>query len=247
MNMQKFVRHSRGLAIALAVFVLFGAAVGLAGAQRPDSPPVRGGPDRQGDGGMFGMLQGEFVTRLAQKLGVSEEALQTAFRETMQEMRPQIQEGMGQLREHMRGHMREHMAEMMRDMMTPREPMMRDMMTPHEPMMDMPRGPRTEGNPTRGGQPQPGPQGGMPLGPGIPPQAVIGAAADVLGLQPPQVMEQMRDGRTLADIAAERGVAAESLADQIASRVEQMRIERTREGIRQIIDHHLPGQAPGGQ
>lgn len=245
--MPRFTRHVRSAAIGLAAFTLFGAAVGLAGAQRPDAPPAPS--DRPGPRGEapFGGLRDEFAAKLAEKLGVSQEALWTAFRETMAEMRPQIQERMGQFRERMhervRGHMGEHVrGHMQSDMREHMQGFGRDM------MMDPPRGPRPEGQPGLGGRPQPFGEMNAPLGPAVPPQAVAGLAAEVLGLQPSEIMEQIRAGRTLAEIAGERGISAEALADQLANRMEQMRVQRTREGIRHMLDQQFPtpprGPAP---
>lgn len=241
--MRGFTVHIRSVAIGLAAFMLFGTAVGLAGAQRPDGPPVPGDrPGPRGEG-VFGALGGEFAAKLAEKLGVSEEALWTAFRETMAEMRPQIQERRGQLREHMREHMRGPMRDHMQGQ--PREPLQefgRDM------MVDPPRGPRPEGQPGLGIRLQPFGEMNAPAGPAVPPQAVAGLAADVLGLQPNEIMEQIRAGRTLAEIASERGISTEAFADQLTSRMEQMRVQRTRDGIRHMLDQHFPtpdrGPAP---
>jgi len=246
--MRRFTSHIRRVAIGLAVFMLFGTAVGLAGAQRPDAPPVPGDrPGVRGDRprgeGAFGVLGSEFAAKVAEKLGVSEEALWTAFRETMAEMRPQIQERRGQFREHMREHMRGHMSGHMREQMQGHmQEFGRDM------MMDPPRGPRAEGQPGLGSRRQPFGEMNAPVGPAGPPQAVAGLAADVLGLQRNEIMEQIRAGRTLAEIAGDRGISAEAFADQLASRMEQMRVQRTREGILHMVEQHFPtpdrGPAP---
>ena len=139
----------------------------------------------------------------------------------MAEMRPQFQERAEQMRERMRGvreHMRDHMREHMRE-----------------------RGrPFGDGEPGLGG-PRPFGQPDMAFAPGVPPQAIFGLAADALGLQPPEVMEQLRAGRTLAELAVERGLSAEALTDQLTGRMEQMRIQRAREGIKHMIERPLGG------
>jgi len=108
-------RGIRNSAIMAGTFLLFAVAVGVAGAQRggeqqheANAPGLQGAEQRPGERGQRGErgprgeLRGEFAARLAEKLGVSEETLRTAFRETAEELRPAMRDRMERARDRMR-------------------------------------------------------------------------------------------------------------------------------------------------
>lgn len=218
-------RGIRNIAVMVGMFLLFAGAVGIAGAQRsteqsgePQRDPgvAAAAEQRQGPRGPFGEMMDEFASRLAAKLGVSEDALRSAFRETMEELRPQMRERMQGARERMR-HWRE------RDDGEGR---------PGRPGGDGPPGfgMRRDGpGPMEGG---PGMMGG---GPGVPPP-VLGLSADILHMQPDALRQELEAGKTLAQVGQDHGVTADALADQIVTRMEQMRMQHMREMVRGALD-----------
>lgn len=209
----------RNIMIMVGMFLLFAVAVGVAGAQRGgeqqgDTRVLTVTEQRPGERGQRGELPEEFTARLAAKLGVSEEALRSAFRETMEELRPAMRERMERGRDRMRE---------WRD---------RD-----DGDRDEPRPGRfREGQPGR--FPMPGPAAGPGAGGPVPPP-VLGLSADILGMEPDALRQEIQAGKTLAQLAQERGVAPDALADQIVGRMEQMRVQQMREMVRGALDHQF--------
>jgi len=82
-----------------------------------------------------------------------------------------------------------------------------------------------------------------PAAPGfpLPPRAVVGLAADVLGVAPESLVQALREGKTLAQVAAEQGMAPDDLADRLVARGEQVRLQQLRDGIRAVLDRR-PGE-----
>jgi predicted DNA-binding protein YlxM (UPF0122 family) len=85
---------------------------------------------------------------------------------------------------------------------------------------------------------------GMPLGPGGPgmrggfdigrglwgPSGGLDAAAEVLGMETDDLMAELRDGRTLAEIAEEKGVDLQTVKDAMIAQMEQALQEAEEEG-----------------
>jgi len=72
---------------------------------------------------------------------------------------------------------------------------------------------------------------GMPFGPRMPgafgtgwggPWGGLDAAAEVLGMEPEDLMAELRDGKTLTEIAGERGVDPQAVQDAMVAQMEQM-------------------------
>jgi len=83
---------------------------------------------------------------------------------------------------------------------------------------------------------------GLPL----PPRAVVGLTADVLGVTPESLVQALREGKTLARVAAEHGMAPDDLADRLVARAEQVRLQRLRDGIRAFLDRRPGEREPSG-
>lgn len=108
----------------------------------------------------------------------------------------------------------------------------------------------------------PGPRGRFPhLGPG-PRGAGLRAAADVLGLTPQQMLDKLRQGESLAQVAAARGKSRDQLRDALLAPIRQAvergvsegrltrqqadeRLQRARERIERLIDR-VPGAGKPG-
>jgi len=224
--MDRIKRSWRAVAIGGAVFALFAVGVGLAGAQRgPDGPPSGPGANRP-DGGERGALREEFATKLAGKLGVSVDALRSAFQSTLEEMRPEMHERMQAMRERMHERMQEFRDQHQGDDSTPRHHGMRRFGGP--PPGDMGPGMGFRGE---------GPGGG----PGIAgPRQMMGNVAESLGMTSEDLQGQLRQGKSLSQIAQEHGQSPDALADQIVSRIQQTNAQMLREMIRQMMDHSMP-------
>jgi hypothetical protein len=228
--MCKAPRWMRTVSIFLAVGSLFAIAVGVAGAQRGP----QGGGGGQGTGSETGPrdVMDMRVARLAANLGVSEDALRAAIAQTHEDMRPMMEERMGQMREHMQ-------------QMHPGMPGMHGM--PAHPgdmgRMGPPRLAPGEGHgannrpmaPFGGplfGQ-MPGDGAGTAGGPG----QMMSTVAGILRMQPDELREQLASGRTLAEIARARGVDPDALADQLTSAFIQEHQGHLRAMIRESMDH----------
>lgn len=217
--MKPLTRRFRVTAMASMVSLLFIASLGMATAQGDGSAAYDEGDQTAGTrGGFRGQLVGEFTARLAHNLGVSEDQLRSALRQTVEEMRPLVGGQIERLWERfrtLRGRMEEGSFE-------------RD----------------GRGRPGLGARPfdsgVPGRPGG-PLGPGlgVPPRAVVGSLAQAAGLPPEALQEDLRAGKTLAQIAQEHGIAPDALADQLTERAEQFRIQRIRAGILRFLNRPL--------
>lgn len=217
--MKPLTHQFRTAAMACMVSLLFVGSVGMATAQG-DGPAAsdEGDPPAGTRGGYRGQLAGEFTARLAHNLGVSEDQLRSALRQTTEEMRPLVRGQVERLRERfrtLRGRMEEGLFERDR-----------------------------RGAPGLGARPFDSGIAGRPgglLGPGLglPPRAVIGSLAEAAGLPPEALQEDLRAGKTLAQIAEEHGIAPEALADQLTERAEQFRIQRIRAGILRFLNHPL--------
>lgn len=83
-----------------------------------------------------------------------------------------------------------------------------------------------------------GPRGGHPgRGPGI------DAAAEALGMERDELLEQLRDGRTLAEVAEERGVSAQAVVDALVAEVREHLDEAVEDGrlTREQADERIAG------
>jgi len=78
----------------------------------------------------------------------------------------------------------------------------------------------------------------MGRGPGGPPP-VLGLSADILQMEPDALRQEIQAGRTLAQLAQERGVAPDALADQIVGQMEQRRVQQMREMVRGALDRQF--------
>ncbi|MPZ14696.1 MAG: hypothetical protein GEU73_09800 [Chloroflexi bacterium] len=98
--MQSVPRGVRYAAIALAVFALSAVAIGTVRAQDEGG---RSGPHLRVFPGKWvgGELADDYLGRLADKLGISVDALRDAVIQTTEEMRPQIEERRAELRQRM--------------------------------------------------------------------------------------------------------------------------------------------------
>lgn len=148
------------VAAAVAVLALAAVAVGGAAADEDDG------------------LVGSFLARVAEKLGVSEEELQTAIDEARTET---IDEAVAE------GTLTEEQGERLQE-------------------SDFPFA----------GRPWHGP----------PHVHVMDAAADVLGMSQADLMEQLRDGNSLAEVAEDQGMSVEdfktALLDQIQAKLDEL-------------------------
>jgi hypothetical protein len=86
----------------------------------------------------------------------------------------------------------------------------------------------------RGGH---GPGGGGPGGFGHHRGAHLETAAEVLGLEPDALAEELRSGQTLAEIAAEQDVAVDTLIDAL--------VDDARARITAMVNGEPPADAPG--
>jgi hypothetical protein len=229
-------RWARTLGIGAAVFLLFGVVVGIAGAQRPDggqqSPPQRG--DRAH--GQAGELRDEYITRLAENLGLPEQTVRDALAKTRDDMRPLLQERFQQARERFRdraqdpafrerlGELRQRLEERFRD---------NGGSTPF---------PGRDGFP--GGMPPFGPGGpAMGMGPFMGPR-ILQLGAEILSLSPEELRQDLAQGMTLSEIAQQQGVQPSAFADQLATRLEQQQSQAVHDRIEQIMNQQF--QRPGG-
>ncbi|HTE85535.1 MAG TPA: hypothetical protein VK821_12460 [Dehalococcoidia bacterium] len=78
----------------------------------------------------------------------------------------------------------------------------------------------------------------------VPPQALLGAAAQALQLDPDTLRGDLQQGLTLSQLALQQGVEPDALADQLTAAAEQLRVRQERETIRHLIDQPLGGQRP---
>ena len=206
----------RGFGIAAGLLALIAVAGGVVAAQRP---PGEGAGVREeateAQRGRQGELRHEFTARLAEKLGVSEETLRAAIAETRAEMRPLIRE---QARErHERNHARFH----------------RLHERAHEAGIGT--GPRGPFGPPQG-PPGPGSQFG--------PEVLLGLSAEILQLEPEALRRELEAGKSLGQIAEERGVPVPALAERLTARLEQLRVQQMREGILRFLSQPLRPPAP---
>lgn len=201
---------SRRTAIGIGIFALFAVGVGIAGAQRPGGPPpTPDGPRAQAER----ELHQEFVSRLAQNLGLPDETVRAALEQTHQEMQPLVRERMERAREHLRERAR-GLRERFRGSDGPFPG----------------RGGGRFGGPDG---PFPGMRGGPP-GPDIP--AVV---AEILNITPETLRQEVEAGKSLAQVAQERGVSPDALVDQIIARAEQHQRQMMREAIRRQLEQPL--------
>lgn len=219
-------KWTRILGIGATVFLLLGIAVGIAGAQRPDSgSPARG----DGPGGPSGTLRDEYARRLADNLGLPEETVREALAKTRDDMRPLLAER------------RHEIHERLHDLS--QDPRLRERL--FERMQERFRG--DDGRPPFGpggferGMPPFGPGGPPPIGLGDRPGGapvgpdLVGLAAEILNLSPEVMRRELEAGKTLAQVAQEHGVSPSSLGDQLTARLEQRRIQSMREGIERML------------
>lgn len=201
----------RWFGIAAGVLALVAVAGGVVGAQRP--PGEGTGAREESDPAWHsprGDLRQEFTARLAQKLGVSEETLQAAIAETRAEVRPLIQERLRERHERMRH--RFHRL--------------------HERAHEAGTGAGSRGPfGAPPGPPGPGPQFG--------PEMLVGLSAEILQIEPEALRRELEAGKSLAQIAEERGVSAPVLAERLAARLEQLRLQQMREGILRFLSQPL--------
>src|SRR5579871_4523404 len=87
---------------------------------------------------------------------------------------------------------------------------------------------------------------GQAFGPGAmmrPLGALLQGTANVLGMTPQDLRSELQQGKTLAQVAEEHGVSADSLADQLTTMAEQAmqnNQQQLHDRIRQALDHQFP-------
>jgi transposase-like protein len=72
-----------------------------------------------------------------------------------------------------------------------------------------------------------------------PPEMIVRAAVVVLGMEPQVLQQHLQQGKSLADIAAEQGIDADSFADQLTQAAERIRVQEMRQQIRRVIEQPL--------
>jgi len=238
-SVERMKRSWRSLAIGGAVFALFAVGVGLAGAQRgQDGPPPGPGVNRP-DGERAG-LRDEFASKLAAKLGISVDTLRSAMQSTREEMRPQAEARMQQMRERMHERVQEFRGQRDGDESGPRR---QDGM--RRPSGGPGMGPMGPAEGFRPGERSGGAPGIAMAGP----MQMMNGVAEILGMQPEDLHNELRQGKSLSQIAQEHGQSPDALADQIVSRVQQTNAQMLREMIRRMMDHTMPvpsGSASNG-
>ncbi len=78
----------------------------------------------------------------------------------------------------------------------------------------------------------------------IPPEPVLRLSVQILGIEPDALGQELQQGKSLAQIAAEHGVGPDAYADALVQAMEQLRVEQMRLQVRELIDKPIQQAVP---
>lgn len=224
-------------AIAGLTASLFLTIPALTQAQAGPPGPGRPGGERGQPGADHEQHRQQYLTHLATNLGVTAERLQEAFKQTHKDLVGELLQA-GRITQ-------EQADKMIARIDQGGAPGMHG--PGHKPGMQGP-----------GGN-VPGPRGARGRVPGPQDRAMLGGVSQIVGMSPQELREALRGGKTLLQIASDKGISQDQLKSSLISAMDQRLNEAVQAGRltaeqaaqmkqrhEQFVDRLLQGFGPGG-